>query len=151
MRRKIFLSIVILLILFTTPLLGVIIDGSSVLSFLVFPPKTKFVSHQPFLPLFFYLITALAAIILILFIIRIIKSQRKILVEKIVLKKFPQWGWFGLFLLIGGWILAWTRFEWANDIQIFTFTPIWIGYIILVNITQFICSNKFNIRPFFEN
>lgn len=53
--------------------------------------------------------------------------------EKLVLRKFPGWGWLGLFLLIGGWIIAWSRFEWASDIQIFTFTPLWLGYIILMN------------------
>jgi hypothetical protein len=31
------------------------------------------------------------------------------------------------------WVLAWTRFEWFADYQIFTFSPLWFGYIGIVN------------------
>ncbi len=30
-------------------------------------------------------------------------------------------------------MLAWTRFPWFADLQPFTFTPLWIGYILIVN------------------
>ncbi len=137
MRRKICLSIVIFLLLFLTPLTGVVIEGISVLSFIQIPPRTEFVIHEGFSALFFFIIIALACIISFPFVYRIINSQRKYSTEKVELRKFPLWGWSGFVLLFGGWVVAWTRFEWASDIQIFTFTPLWLGYIILINVFTF--------------
>ena len=45
----------------------------------------------------------------------------------------PAWGWAGLALLGASWLLAWNRFEWLAPVQRHTFTPIWLGYIVLVN------------------
>ncbi len=37
-------------------------------------------------------------------------------------------------LLLGvAWTVAWQRFEWARSLQLWTFTPIWLGYIVVVN------------------
>lgn len=127
----------IFLLLLLTPLIGVIVEGDSILSFIKFPPKTEFVKHEGFSSLAFYSILAIAIIISGPFIYKIIKSQRNNYAEKVDLKMFPRWGWFGVFLLFGGWVVAWTRFEWASDIQIFTFTPLWLGYIIMINAFTF--------------
>jgi hypothetical protein len=48
-------------------------------------------------------------------------------------RRFPIWGWIGVALGIGAWILAWSRFEWFAAWQAFTFSPLWFGYIITVN------------------
>jgi len=34
---------------------------------------------------------------------------------------------------IGAWILAWTRFPWFAGLQMFTFTPLWLAYVVVVN------------------
>lgn len=47
--------------------------------------------------------------------------------------RFPWWGWLGLGLAAGGWLLAWTRFEWMGALQRHTFTLPWAGYILTVN------------------
>jgi hypothetical protein len=39
----------------------------------------------------------------------------------------------GLALTASAWILAWTRFAWFSDCQPFTFTPLWLGYILTIN------------------
>ena len=46
---------------------------------------------------------------------------------------FPWWGWSGL--LLGGisWFFSWTRFSWFTPFQLYTFTPLWLSYIIVVN------------------
>ena len=31
------------------------------------------------------------------------------------------------------WILAWNRFEWLGVLQLHTFTPLWLGYIVIIN------------------
>ncbi len=137
MKKKILLSAVICAILLIAPLIGVMYEGRLVSYFLQLPPRTEFVIHEGFSALFFFVIIGLACIILIPFIYRIIKSQRKYIPEKIDLRRFPLWGWSGVVLLFAGWFVAWTRFEWASDIQIFTFTPLWLGYIILINAFTF--------------
>jgi len=47
--------------------------------------------------------------------------------------RFPGWGWAGAALVGVAWLLAWTRFEWFAPWQRYTFTPLWVGYIIVVN------------------
>lgn len=46
---------------------------------------------------------------------------------------FPGWGWFGLALVAAAWILAWNRYPWFQRFQLYTFTPLWLGYILAVN------------------
>jgi hypothetical protein len=46
---------------------------------------------------------------------------------------FPWWGWFGIALTGTAWVLAWNRFGWFAHLQPFTFTPLWIGYILTIN------------------
>ena len=43
------------------------------------------------------------------------------------------WGKSGIMLVIICWILAWNRFTWFTDFQVYTFTPIWLGYILIIN------------------
>jgi|GEM_PF-32259 len=45
----------------------------------------------------------------------------------------PWWGYAGLGMMAVTWTLAWTRFEWFASLQVFTFTPLWISYILVVN------------------
>ena len=48
--------------------------------------------------------------------------------------RFPWWGWLGLAILVGGWVLAWTRFSWMPVVcQRQTYLPLWIGLIVFVN------------------
>lgn len=46
---------------------------------------------------------------------------------------FPIWGVVAFLLLIIFWILAWNRFTWYASLQLYTFTPLWLCYIIIVN------------------
>jgi hypothetical protein len=39
----------------------------------------------------------------------------------------------GLGWTLGWWLLAWTRFGWFAGVQRYTFTPLWIGFIVVVN------------------
>ena len=45
----------------------------------------------------------------------------------------PRWGWLGLAFTALAWVMAWTRFSWFSAFQGFTFTPLWIGYVVVVN------------------
>jgi len=46
---------------------------------------------------------------------------------------FPWWGYGGLMLILVSWILAWNRFSWFTALQAYTFTPLWMGYILVIN------------------
>ena len=46
---------------------------------------------------------------------------------------FPFWGWVAVLWLAASWTLAWTRFSWFEPFQSHTFTPLWLGYIGVVN------------------
>jgi hypothetical protein len=47
--------------------------------------------------------------------------------------RFPWFGWAGLALCAGGWVLAWNRFAWCAWLQPHTFLPLWAGYILAMN------------------
>ena len=46
---------------------------------------------------------------------------------------FPWFGWFGLALGAGTWVLAWNRFAWFAPLQAHTFLPLWLAYILVIN------------------
>ena len=46
---------------------------------------------------------------------------------------FPWFGWLGVALCAGGWVVAWNRFAWAAPLQPHTFLPLWTGYILVMN------------------
>lgn len=48
-------------------------------------------------------------------------------------RPFPPWGWLGVGLVVAAWYVAWTRHPWAAPVQLHTFTPLWLGYIVVVN------------------
>ncbi len=47
--------------------------------------------------------------------------------------RFPWFGWCGLALGAGAWVLAWNRFAWFAPLQAHTFLPLWLAYILVVN------------------
>jgi hypothetical protein len=49
------------------------------------------------------------------------------------LASLPWWGWGGVLWTAVWWVLAWTRFSWMAPVQAHTFTPLWLGYIVVMN------------------
>lgn len=54
-----------------------------------------------------------------------------------VARHFPPWGWAALTWVFAWWILAWTRLPWFEELQRYTFFPLWLGFIIVVNALTF--------------
>lgn len=48
-------------------------------------------------------------------------------------RDFPWWGWAGFALTVIAWVLAWSRFTEFRLYQPYTFTPLWLGYVLTVN------------------
>lgn len=47
--------------------------------------------------------------------------------------RFPAYGWLALLVLVLSWWLAWTRYPWMAPYQLYTYTPLWTGFIFLLN------------------
>ncbi len=117
------------------PMIGVVLAGMDFRRFLEFPPLTRYVPHAGFSwPVF----AAIGLVDLVLFLLlgrALIHFIRNggIKVKTKPAASFPWWGWIGVLSIVCGWVVAWTRFEWAAFIQHHTFVPLWIGYILFVN------------------
>ena len=140
------------------PLLGVWLAGESVEPFLEMPPRPRAIQQEPFSwPIFLGLASFIVGTLAV-FVDRIVSlsPRRSLLVSRIsrttlhaftnqLLPKyasrftlherraFPWWGWVGLVWTSVAWILAWNRFEWLGVLQLHTFTPLWVGYIVIIN------------------
>ena len=115
------------------PLAGALLAGHPLARYLEFPPLTRYVRHAPFsLPVFLGLLTLFALLVVSL---ALFLHQGRDRAEPPAGEPgpVPWWGWSGLLLTIAAWILAWTRFPWFRVLQPYTFTPLWLGYILTVS------------------
>jgi hypothetical protein len=126
--------LVLLVMLLGLPLLGIIAAGMPVDPYLEFPPRTRYVTRPPFSWPVFWGLAALTAAAIAPFVYRGITAKpapperpegRD--------RPFPWWGWAGVAVCCGTWILAWNRFPWLGALQSHTFAPLWLGYILAVN------------------
>jgi hypothetical protein len=134
-----------LIIILFSPLLGVFLTGDSIGTYLAFPPKTKYVEHAQFswIVFIFLSIVVIANIFFIYVYPAILKRKEAVQSNNtgkqltITRNRFPWWGWAGIGLTVLAWSVAWARFDFLKGIQPFTFTPIWFGYIIMINALMF--------------
>lgn len=116
------------------PVVGIRATGSDIGPYLEFPPVTRYVAHAPFDWAAFILIGALNLLMLLGIFLLLKKSKPKrhpIAVKKGV--SFPGWGWWGIVIMLAGWVLAWTRLPWFEPLQEHTFCIPWAGYILVIN------------------
>lgn len=132
----------------TLPLLGVMLAGRAIRPYLEFPPITHSVTHEPFSWMAFMGGVVLVVAVLAPFVLRVFRTtppdvratadpkhaSRFTLHEgRLPMDQFPWWGRLGVLWTLSIWFLAWTRFEWMQPLQAHTFTPLWLGYIVIVN------------------
>ncbi len=118
------------------PLLGIMLSGSEAGPYLEFPPRTRYVVHAPFSwPVFLGLAAAVTAVVTP-FIRRVLKYRSTVPARKPA-GRFTWWDTAGILLGIAAWILAWTRIDRFEAIQPYTFTPLWIAYILVINAVTF--------------
>ena len=120
------------LLLCGLPLVGVRLRGHPLALYLEFPPLTHYVTHAPFSWLIFVLFAVLIGGVLAFFVVRVAWSRTPgVAIERP--RHFPWWGWGGLSVGAIAWCVAWTRFPWFAPWQTFTFTPLWLAYVVVVN------------------
>jgi hypothetical protein len=125
------------LLLIGLPLLGVIVAGKPLAQYQEFPPVTRYVEHASFSwPVFILLAMVIFAVTGVLA-FRFFGAAESGEKPRQPVRTFPWWGWLGVGVIALAWILAWTRFPWFEALQPFTFSPLWLGYILLINALTF--------------
>lgn len=124
--------IVITLSMLLPPLLAVWLTGTHVSLYLNFPFRPPLAQHEGFSWPVWWLMVIFVFIVLLTFVVH---ASRYTIKTKPLQKDhyFPNWGIVASILLIVSWILAWNRFTWFASFQIYTFTPLWLCYIVIVN------------------
>ncbi|HKW85873.1 MAG TPA: hypothetical protein VJM82_02285, partial [Nitrospiraceae bacterium] len=122
------------------PLVGVILAGKPLGLYLEFPPVTRYVEHGPFSWPFFIITAVFIVGAVAPLLIRVVTSRPASNASRFTLHErhltshaFPWWGGLGLGITSLDWVLAWNRFSWLEDLQSHTFTPLWVGYILVMN------------------
>jgi hypothetical protein len=125
------------------PLCGVLATGGAIEPYLQFPPRPGSVMHAPFSWTVFLSMAACVVALVMPFISRILHDNVQygasandpshVGSEYSRETCFPWWGWAGLVWTTLAWILAWNRWEWVGEWQLHTFTPLWLGYIAVMN------------------
>ncbi len=129
--------ILLVVLLVGLPILGVALAGKPVAQYLEFPPLTRYVEHAPFSWGVFALLGFGLGVILAPALFALLGADKPQHVYVLQPKVFPWWGWLGLGVTGVAWTLAWTRFSWFSLFQLYTFTPLWLGYIVTVNAWTF--------------
>ena len=131
-------------LLFGLPLLGVVLNAESLAPYLEFPPLTRYVDHAPFSWYIFTFTTVVALLLLIglAWLIRLDFRATRTTPTNAPTHPWPWWGWLGIVTLGISWLMAWTRFSWFSDLQPYTFTPLWLSYIVVINAWTYRLSGR---------
>jgi len=124
------------LLLVGLPLAGVWMAGYDLTPYLEFPPRTHHVEHAPFSWMVFTGLALIILAVLLPFLIRIVRSQTSN-IRPAAVRGFPWWGWLALVFGIVFWILAWVRLPWFKTFQLYTFSPQWLCFIVVLNALTF--------------
>ncbi|OQW32232.1 MAG: hypothetical protein A4E19_19550 [Nitrospira sp. SG-bin1] len=128
------------------PLLGVLWAGEPLWRYLEFPPRTRYVQHEPFSWPVFLALSLLIVLTVGPMLLRVVNAnlrpsfsstQHSALNAQHRRSSFPWWGWVGIGWTGLWWVVAWTRLPLLAPVQEQTFTPLWLGYITIVNAFTF--------------
>jgi hypothetical protein len=123
------------LMLVGLPLAGVALSGRDVRQYCELPPLTHYVAHAPFRWSGFAWVLGLDLLLVLGLAWAVHRGWRATrgAAAPALRGRFPWWGWAGAALTSVAWVLAWNRFAWFAPLQRHTFTPLWLGYILVVN------------------
>jgi len=123
--------VAVVLIMVLAPLAGVWLAGDDPARYLRFPPRPLAAAQGSFVPLVFVAHAIAIALVVGPFVCRVLRSRPGAGPRS--LRPFPRWGWAGLGLLAGAWLLAWWPDPALEPLRRQSFTPLWLGYIVAVN------------------
>ncbi len=121
------------------PLVGIWLAGAPLAPYLKMPPRTDFVHHAAFSWPVVGVMALFVMAVIGPFVRRFVVFRRTPGRGGSVAPSasFPGWGWMALLIGLAVWILAWTRFPRFQSVQPFTFTPLWLSYIVVMNALVF--------------
>ncbi|MCH7694804.1 MAG: hypothetical protein IIB73_00695 [Proteobacteria bacterium] len=125
-------GIIIILSLLLPPYLAVWLAGHELSLYLNFPFITPPAQHEAFSWSVWWLMVIFVFVVSLPFLVHALRVTIKIKPSQKDYY-FPVWGIVAFILLIVFWILAWNRFTWFASLQVYTFTPLWLCYIVIVN------------------
>ena len=125
-------GIIILLSLVLPPVLAVMAAGQDPMPYLDFPFITSPAQHPGYSSVLWWSLVIFVFAVAAPFVIHALRYPIKTtpIPDAHV---FPVWGRCAVLLLIPCWVLAWTRFNWFAPLQLYTFTPLWLCYLVIVN------------------
>ena len=118
------------------PLLGLLLAGRPLTGYWEFPPVTR---REP--AAFSWLALAILGLIEIPLYAPVVALLRR-LRPPVRAAAFPRWGWIALAWTATWWIVAWSRFPCFAAFQQHTFTPLWLGYVAIVNALTLRCTGR---------
>jgi len=121
------------LMLVGLPLAGVVLAGKPLAFYLEFPPITQYVVHTAFSWWAFAATTLFVIAAALPFVNRVVRNWASDGGSVVHAPSFPWWGWLAVIWLAVAWLLAWNRFAWFGSFQSFTFSMLWLGYIVIAN------------------
>lgn len=124
-------------IMVALPVAGAALAGRPVGGYLRFPPQAGFVEHAPFSLPAFVVLASVFAVLLGPLVRGLIAGGLPPQPGERSTRSFPWWGWAGLALGGAAWVLSWTRFSWFAGLQRYTFTPLWVSYVVTVNALRY--------------
>ncbi len=128
------------------PLTGIAVAKKPIIDYMEFPPLTRYVSHADFSVTIFIILASFILAVITPFIVRVLTARNRAVAVAETRRCFPLWGWAGILLTAVAWFMAWTRFAWFAKFQNFTFTPIWLGYIVVVNALTYMRGGRCILR-----
>ncbi len=126
-------------VLMALPPLGVWLSGRPVTEYMEFPPLTRYVEHAGFSTPLFAALAAVIAAVVSPFVFKVVRANLggRVRSGSDGCGRGGKAGWMllsaGIAISAAAWVVAWGRFAVFADFQPYTFTPLWIGYILAVN------------------
>jgi len=116
----------------TLPLLGAALTGVPWSRYLRFPPQAAAQPPSAFSWAAFTIVAAAEVLVVTPFLWQLLRDRRRNGREPTA-GRWPWWGTAGAVLLGLSWALAWQRTEALSALRPHAFTPLWVGYIVVVN------------------
>ncbi|MDX1519266.1 MAG: hypothetical protein R3318_04025 [Gammaproteobacteria bacterium] len=132
--RLVFTLGLIALVLTGLPLAVAWLSGQDIQPHLGLPHPVSPIEHAPFSWPVWIGMGVPVFIMIVVYVLLIRNGIKKNNFSKTrAVNTFPWWGKIGVLVILVFWILAWNRFEWFSEYQVHTFTPLWLGYILIMN------------------
>ena len=133
MNNRFALRFFIVALLLGLPLAGAAVAGLSLVQYLEFPPTTHATRYPPFSWAAFVVIAIIPVAAITPFLYLLMGARATCPAPTRPQYPFPWWGVGALLWTSTLWIIAWSSLPIFADVRRFSFTPLWLGYIVLVN------------------